>query len=323
MKTNVAIVVPNWNGEKLLSNCMSSLQKQSKQAHIIVVDNGSTDNSVDLLSSKYPEVQVVTNNTNKGFSGGVNTGIREALKAKYEFIALFNNDATAENDWLEKLLKTIQKDSLIGIVTGKLLQTDKQYIDSAGEQLSTRGMPFPRGRNQKTEGIYTKQEEVFGATGGASIYRSKMFNKIGLFDETFFAYFEDVDISFRAHHAGWKILYNPKAIAYHEIGATSHNITGFIRYHSIKNFLLLYLKNMPLGLFFKYLLLHEYQLIRMFGGSIRDHQVRFYLKALVKFWLLLPSTLRKRHTILKKSKIGSKEVDELLWHGKPPMAIKL
>src|SRR5207253_2984925 len=136
-------------------------------------------------------------------------------------IALFNNDAVADKNWLQSLVNTMSANSEVGIATSKLLLEDKKHIDSTGDFYSIWGMPLPRGRNQLDNGQFDKPEEVFGATGGASLYRAKMLNEIGLFDEKFFAYYEDVDISFRARLAGWKVYYQPKAIAYHGLSKTS------------------------------------------------------------------------------------------------------
>ena len=238
----VYLVVVNWNGKDFIEECLDSIQKQTHPVEIIVVDNGSTDGSKELIEKKYPKIHLISKDNNHGFAGGVNIGIEYAVGKKADAIALFNNDAVANKDWLEQLVKTLNKDADTGIVTGKLMRSDKKHIDSTGDFYSTWGMPFPRGRNQKDTSQYDEPGEVFGASGGASLYRTKMLKDIGLFDERFFAYYEDVDMSFRARLAGWAVFYQPKAEAYHKVSATSLHagrIHSPTRYHSIKNFLIL------------------------------------------------------------------------------------
>ena len=320
MKTNVFIVVPNWNGADELRPCLQSLTEQTQKAEIVVVDNGSIDESIKLIEKFFAKIKVIKLEKNYGFAGGVNKGIEYAMSQGASHIALFNNDAVADKNWLKELSMKANKKT--GIVTGKLLKSDKRNIDSTGDFYSIYGLPFPRGRNEKDSGQYDNEEEVFAGSGGASLYSVEMFKDISLFDEDFFAYFEDVDIGFRAQHAGWKVQYNPKATAYHKIGATSGRIPGFARYHSIKNFLMLYLKNMPASLYWKYLPKHLWQLCRMFGGSIRDKQMSAYLKALFRFLVLLPSVLLKRWGIQHKSKLSARDIDTLLYKKKPPKVSK-
>src|SRR5665213_1850442 len=132
-KTRVAIVVPNWNGASLISPCLESLLKQSNSADVIVVDNGSSDKSVNLIKHKYPSVTLIELPKNLGFAGGVNSGIRYALQKNYEFIALFNNDAVADSKWLKHLVISADKHKEAGIITGKLIETNTNKFDSAGE----------------------------------------------------------------------------------------------------------------------------------------------------------------------------------------------
>ncbi len=315
MKTNVALVIPNWNGKTQLVDCLSSLKIQSAEAKVVVVDNGSTDGSIEIVQQKFPEVSLVCLDKNYGFAGGVNRGI-ESVVNDVEYVALLNNDAIVDRDWLKYLMSAIKERPGIGIVTGKLMRDDKKHIDSTGEFVRISGMPYPRGRDEIDEGQYEKAEYVFAATGGASLYRTEMLKKIGLFDESFFAYFEDVDISFRAQLAGWKVWYEPRALAYHHIGSTSSKLGSFTRYHSVKNFILLYNKNMPGSLYWKYKPLFLWQLVRMKLGSIRDLQFWAFIKGFFVGALLIPSTLTKRRAIQKSRKVSIEYIDALLVHGK-------
>jgi GT2 family glycosyltransferase len=205
-----------------------------------------------------------------------------------------------------------------GIVTCKLLHTDKKHFDSTGDFYTTRGLPFPRDRNQEDRGQRDREESVFSATGGASLYRCEMLRQIGIFDDYFFAYFEDVDISFRARLAGWHVIYQPKSVCYHAISATSSRLGSFSRYHSIKNLPVLYCKNMPAPLFWKYLPLFLYQLARQLAASTAKGLLFVHLRANASSLGHLPATLRDRRRIQKRRILSSREVDALLVHARPP-----
>jgi GT2 family glycosyltransferase len=312
------IVVPNWNGAGMIARCLTSLENQSEIAKIIVVDNGSSDGSVSLIKKQFPNVLLLEFEDNAGFAGGVNRGIRHALEQGAEFIALFNNDAVADKSWLSHLVAEADEHTNAGIITGKLLLADKKYIDSTGDFYTTWGLPFPRGRNQKDNDQYDKSEEVFGGSGGASLYRADTLKQIGLFDEDFFAYFEDVDISFRAQMAGWKVRYTPRAVAYHDVGGTSSKLGDFARFHSAKNFLLLYARNMPLGLYLKYLVPFGLQFCRMMLTSIARKKFGVFLKGTWSAVKLHSKTTKVRKHNLSKQKVSNSYIDSVLTHSRPP-----
>lgn len=316
----VYVVVLNWNGKDFVEECLNSLQRQTYKAELVVVDNGSTDGSVELIEKKYPKIHLIKERMNHGFAGGVNIGIKYAIKNNADAIALFNNDAVAKKDWLEQLVKTMTQNSSAGIITCKLMRSDKKHFDSTGDFYSIRGIPFPRGRNTSDKGQYEKMEEVFGASGGASLYRTELLNDIGLFDERFFAYYEDVDISFRAQLAGWKVVYQPKAIAYHEVSATGSKLGNFSHYHSNKNFYFLYLKNMPTKLFIKYMPSFAYQAARSAASSLVHLRLSSYLKAMFIVLLNLPSVFIDRRIIQSSKRVNAKYIDSLLIHSKPPIS---
>lgn len=313
----VFVVIPNWNGADLISECLESLREQTQAAEIVVIDNGSTDDSVYIIEEQFPEVTLIKLHKNTGFAGGVNIGIKYAIDNGADAVALFNNDADADKNWLKKLVSTM-KSSGAGIVSCKLMRDDKKHFDSTGDFYSVSGIAFPRGRNQVDTGQYDKVEEVFGASGGASLYSATMLKEIGLFDERFFAYFEDVDISFRARLAGWKVFYQPEAIAYHHVGATSSKLGNFTRYHSIKNFLMLYTKNMPARLYWKYLPHFLYQFLRTTARSVLDLKPHIWLKSVGAFLIFLPDLLWERRQIQRNRRLPSSEADKLLYKNRPP-----
>jgi GT2 family glycosyltransferase len=246
-KTGVrtAVVVPNWNGADSLVACLDSLFAQSVKSHLIVVDNGSQDSSVQLVETKYPAVELIKHTANKGFAGGINPGFRQAMELGLDYVATFNNDAVADKDWLKHLIDYLDKHPEVGIVTPKLLNGDGKKLDSTGDFYTVWGLPYPRGRGEADLDKYDQATEVFGASGGASLYRTSLLRSVGLFDEDFFAYYEDVDLSFRAQLAGWKVTFVSGAVVYHQISATSSKLRGFATYQTMKNLQLLYYKNVP------------------------------------------------------------------------------
>ncbi len=318
MKTKVVVVIPNWNGEDFMAECLQSLEVQTLKPHIIVVDNGSRDSSVQIISQKFPGVELMEFEDNAGFAGGVNRGIRRALEQNFEYIALFNNDAVANKHWLKELVRSADSHKKAGIVTGKFMKMDKKHLDSTGDNYSIWGMPFPRGRNQLDNGQYDRTEYVFGATGGASLYRSKMLLDIGLFDEKFFAYYEDVDISFRAQLQGWKVLYEPSAVSYHHVSGTSSKLGDFSRYHATKNFYMLYAKNMPASLYWRYILNFTIQALRLAASSILKGAGLVYIKGAGRAFMNTPHIIRERRQIQSSRKVSSKDIQKLLYKHRPP-----
>ncbi len=312
------VVVPNWNGEDIIAECLNSLQAQSHPSTIVVVDNGSADQSIKIIETDFPDVVLIKNPVNLGFSGGVNTGIRYALERGADTVALFNNDAVADKDWLKHLSEALEDDPVVGIATGKLLRMSGQYLDSTGQLYSVWGAPFPRGRNQKDEGQFDSQTRVFGATGGATLYRATMLQEIGIFDERFFAYYEDDDISFRARLVGWEIEYVPAATALHHVSATSSKLGSFTRYHATKNIMMTYLKNMPGWLFWKYLPLFSLWMIRLAVTSALKGGGLAYARGFGRVLLSLPSLLKDRHKIQRSRRASIKQIDSLLYKNRPP-----
>ena len=321
---NVVVVIPNWNGADFITEALSSLAAQTLKPHIIVVENGSVDESVDLIVQNFPKVELLEFADNAGFAGGVNRGIRPSLEAGADYIALFNNDAVADKDWLKNLVTAAEAQPEAGIITGKFMRLDKEYLDSTGDIYTIWGMPFPRGRNQKDTGQFDTPEYVMGATGGASLYRASMLKEIGLFDEDFFAYFEDVDISLRAQLAGWKVWYEPSAEAYHHVSGTSSKLGNFSRYHALKNFQYLWLKNLPLPLLILFLPLLFLQTLRLFLTTlVKNRSFTVFLRSQFSALRMLPRTLQKRRVIQKSRKVSTGYIFSILHKGLPPITKKI
>lgn len=319
----IAVIIPNWKGRDRLAACLDSLQTQAVAADIIVVDNGSHDGSAEFIRGRYPKVILLENPKNLGFAGGVNTGLRYALEKDYSYAALLNNDAVAGRNWLKYLVDFLEKQKSAGIVTSKILAGDSKHLDSTGEAYSIWGLPYARGRDESKLDKHDGQTWVFGASGGASLYRIKMLKRIGLFDEDFFAYYEDVDLSFRAQLAGWKIGYEPKATVVHQIGATSASLKGFTTYQTVKNLPWLMWKNVPRPMLWKVLPRLYLAYTSFIFRALSKGQVWPVLKGVLMTKLLLPKKLLERRGIQKSRKVSLAYIDSIITRDLPPNARNL
>jgi len=319
----ISVVIPNWNGKKTIARCLDSLCDQSITSQIIVVENGSTDGSLEFIRKNYPDVKLIIHQKNLGFAAGVNAGIRQAIDSNFDFVALLNNDAVADKNWLQNLMKVIEQDNKIGIVTCKFIDINAKYLDSTGDQYTTWGLPYPRGREEPVSDKYDNQTGVFAASGGASLYRISILRQIGLFDEDFFAYYEDVDISFRAQLAGWKVIYAPRAIAYHQIGATASKIKGFTTYQTIKNLPMLLWKNVPVGLLATVVPRFYLAYFSFIFSALARGQIWPAFKGLFATIVLAPKTIIKRFRIQRSKKVSTQYIRSMMTAGLPPNAIKL
>lgn len=320
----VYVVIPNWNGADMLGACLDSLVAQTQNHTAVVVENGSTDGSVELIEAKYPDVILIKHSRNLGFTGGVNAGIKQAIEDSAKYVALLNNDAVADKHWLEKLVNFLDKNPKAGIVTSKICDSKKTHLDSTGDLYTIWGLPYPRGRGEEYTNQYDDDQWVFGASGGASLYRAKLFEEIGIFDNDYFAYYEDVDISFRAQLAGWKVGYEPKAIVYHEIGATSSTIKGFATYQTLKNLPSLFWKNVPWGLMLK---IYPRFWLAYYGiafQALRRRQYGPLFRGLVMGSLLsLKKMFFQRHGVQKNRKVSVEYISSIITHDLPPNARRL
>ena len=319
----IAIVVPNWNGAVHLGPCIRSLAAQDyNDFEIVVVDNGSTDDSIDALDALAAEIApipltVLRNDVNLGFAGGVNRGIRHATDAGATAIALFNNDAVADVGWLSALMAVLVAEPDVAIATGRLLMRDGRTVDSTGDFYSVWGLAFPRDRDRPAE-PRRESGDVFAASGGASLFRTALFADIGLFDERFFAYFEDVDLSFRTQLAGHRVTYCADAVAYHDQGATSRTLAGFSTTQFFRNLPLLLVNNVPGRLLPivlpRFVLVYALMVLYQF----RRGQARPALRGALQSVGLVAGGFPRRRAIQRSRRIEVARVRELLWPGLPP-----
>lgn len=240
----VTVIIPNYNNEDLLDNLLTSLKKSDTSYKTIIVDNNSQDNSVNLIKTKYPEINLIENDTNRGFAKAVNQAIKVA-DTKYVF--LLNNDTEVCAHTISSLLKTIKKDENIFSVSSKMIQYhNKKLIDDAGDEYTLLSWSKKRGYNHDIS-KYNHDSEIFGACAGAALYNRQYFDNIGLFDENFESYVEDMDLNFRAKIYGYKSYYSSDAIVYHYGSATTGSRYNEFKVKiSARNNIYLIYKNMPL-----------------------------------------------------------------------------
>lgn len=241
----VSIIIPNWNGQAYLAQCLPSVFAQTYTAiEVIVVDNGSVDGSVAWLKSNYPNIHCIANSQNQGFASASNQG---ALEAKGEYIALLNNDTWLEPDWLSELVQALETDSRVGMAASLMVfATHPTIVNSAGICIDQLGIVWDRLGGYSITQVAPDLQEVFGPCGGAALYRRTLWEELGGFDENFFAYLEDVDLAWRARWRGWRAIFNPKAKVYHVHSGTSKEGSEFKTYWLARNKIQLLLKNYPL-----------------------------------------------------------------------------
>jgi GT2 family glycosyltransferase len=256
----VAVVIVSWNSAGYLPGCLDSLRGLERPpAETWVVDNGSGDGSPALVRERYPEVRLVECGENVGFCRANNLGIR---KSAAPFVLVLNPDTTLEQGFLEHLLPAFE-DPRVGMVTGKLLRFDGRHLDTCGQQLGRSRQPIDRGYGSVDAGQFERDEEVFGVCGAAALYRREMLESIAdtegtetcYFDPAFFAFYEDLDLAWRARRRGWKAAYRHRAVGRHERGGSAtgggalRRIAAMlgrspeIRFHIAKNRYLTILRN--------------------------------------------------------------------------------
>lgn len=321
MRKTASIIIVNYNGRHLLQECLDSLYEQTlRDFEVILVDNASADDSLDLVLKHYPEVKVIQNRENLGYGGGNNKGIRESSGT---YIVLLNNDTKADPRWLENLVKTAEGDADAGMCASKIMNYDHpDIIDNTGLLLYRDGIGRGRGRLERDKGSYAMKDEVMLPSGCAGLYRREMFDEIGLFDEDFFLYLDDVDIGLRGRLAGWKCLYVPGAVVYHKYSMTTKPYSPLKAYLVERNRIWVVIKYFPLSMallslfhtFLRYIM-QAYGILAGKGagscmvksgsafGSIRI-VFKAYWNALSKFHIMIG----KRQDLKRLKKVDNREI---------------
>jgi len=326
---SVTVVVVNWNRRELLRACLESLARQTHPSfEVIVVDNGSDDGSVALvkeMAGSYPvALRLIVNSNNRGFCAANNQGF---AASEAEFVALLNNDAEADPQWLEALEQVIGASREVGMAASKILVwEDPSRIDNAGHLMYPDGQNRGRGTGQVDSGQFDRIDETLWPDGCAALYRRAMLDEVGGFDEEFFAYADDAELGLRGRIAGWTCLYAPGAVVRHHRGATL-GLDSARRLTLIeRNRVLLVVKLFPWNLLW---INGAYYFARIAAGlwaALRNQgELRRYsgmqgklsaatalVRGTVSAIPLIPSMLRKRRAFRSKRRLTPWQIRRLL-----------
>jgi len=307
----VSVIVPNWNGMRFVGMCLDSLAKlHFKNFEVIVIDNGSIDGSRELIEEKYPWVKLIKLPYNKGFAIACNEGIKAS---NAEYVVLLNNDIEVTPDWLTELHEGMERHPECGMGTTKMMFLDNRDVFyNTGDLFHSWCTGGGRGQGEKDQGQYDQEEYVFGACAGAGIYRKELFKQIGLFDEDFFIFAEDVDLNIRSQLQGFRAVYFPKSKVYHIGTATVGLYSDRYVYLCKRNDILVLLKNYSLRMYFKFLYSiwkHQFNDIKYF--TYRG-QGQVLLKSKWGALKLLPKMLIRRFQIQRSRTIPDAEIEKLI-----------
>ena len=287
---------------------------------MILSDNGSKDDSVKFTKEQFPGSVVIEIGYNSGFAKAVNDGIKHSIEHfNNNFIFLLNNDIELAPDFLEICLNTFKNEPKASILAVKMLNYfNRDVIDDCGDFIkSGGGSPLARGHGEIDKGQYSNTEFIFGACAGAAIYKKEIFENIGYFDETFFAYYEDIDLSFRAQLTGYKTLYQPKAVCYHKRGGTSSVAThGFQTEMCERNLVLMRIKNYPLSTYILYQPLFFIARMKRYYSFIRFHSFTIFwrgLRGYIRGSFLLITKLPERFKIQRNKKVTTSYITKLFY----------
>jgi len=331
MPPRVSIITLNWNGLAHTIECLESLKKITYANYeVIVVDNGSEGDDVTALKGRYGDyIHIIENDRNYGFAKGNNIGIKYASENfDPQYFLLLNNDTIVDPEFLTELTRVAESDERIGSCQSKILSLkDPETIDGVGIAIFRRpamritayptlfldGHPFQIGYGERDEGQYNQTCEIFGAVACSALYKREMVEQIGLFDEDFFAYYEDVDFAWRARLFGWKCLYIPTSIVYH-----THSVTGasIKLYYLARNQTFYVLKNAPLDIVFRHMgrLMLSIPMTIWGGVKRRDYRNMFLLlRGKLDIFGSIPKMLKKRRKLQSAQLAHNSEI--IRWLG--------
>ena len=294
----VSVIIVSWNSAEHLPRCLECLTQQTfPDFEVIIIDNGSLDGGTDDLEQNYPQLalQVERLASNLGFARANNRGAR---MARGTWLALLNADAFPAPDWLQKVLEAADRCPEFSFFTSRQVQANRpEMLDGAGDEYHISGLAWRRFYNHPSQNYGLKEEEVFGACGAAAVYARDDFLTVAGFDETYFSYFEDVDLSFRLRLLGKRCLYVPQAVVHHVGSASTGKVSDFVIYHGHRNLVWTYFKNMPDSLFWRYLPLHILMNLFFVLSFILKGKGLAILRAKIDGFARLPAIIRTRRQI--------------------------
>ncbi|MBI4439681.1 glycosyltransferase family 2 protein [Candidatus Woesearchaeota archaeon] len=307
MNPRVNIIICTFNNKDIIGKVLKSVKLQSYRNYdCTVIDDNSSDGLLEYARSEYPWVKVVRKKSNTGPSASRNLGIN-ITRGKY--IATLDSDVELSRDWLAKIVRFMEADSKIGIAASKLLYSrDRKKINSAGGTMTKSGIGKDIGRGKNSQS-FAKRSEVFYACSAAMMVRRDLIKKIGGFDDSYFYGHEDTDLGWRAHIAGYRVVYNPNAIAYHDVSRTISKEPEMVAFNGVKNRIRSILKNYEMWDALKYVALYKILLL----GDIAIHGNRIpKIKAV--FWNIrhVTDTLRERRKVQKTRKVADEKLFGLM-----------
>ncbi|GAB4455960.1 MAG: glycosyltransferase family 2 protein [Anaerolineae bacterium] len=310
----LSVIIPHYNGAHHLPPCFNALRAQSyRRLEVILVDNGSTDESVALTRRDFPEVKVIELGRNLGLTGAINRGIQQATG---EVLVPLNNDTEAAPGWAAALVDRLNAFPDAGMVASKmLLFSERHKIHSAGDGFGSDGIPINRGVWQPDTGQFDADTYIFGGCGGAVAYRRDMLADIGMFEEALFMYLEDVDLNWRAQLAGYRVVFAPRAVVYHHLSATGGGVIA--SYYTGRNTLWVLARDVPGVVWRRYWAKIVGAQLKIALDAVRawrGEAARARLKGQLAGLLGLPRWLRKRGQIQRARRVSDDYVLGLLTH---------
>jgi len=308
----ISVIIPNWNGRSYLERCLHSLENQDFSIfEVIVVDNGSTDASVEFIRRHFPKIRVIAFHENRGFSRAVNEGIK---RARGRYVLLLNNDVEADPQLLRSLHEAVICLDDADFYACRMMDFHRRdLIDGVGDGFPRKGKAFRIGHGLKYGPPFHQRRRVFGACAGAALYKKSLFAEVGLFDEDFFAYHEDADWNFRANLMGYRCFCIPEAVVYHLGSSTTGSIHNeFTVFYNIRNIINVILKNMPMVLLCRYLPRILWgQMESFFRYCVMGRFWRAYVTGLFHAIRLSSKMVKKRIEIQRTKSISNSELERL------------
>ncbi len=307
---DVSIVIVSWNGREHLDGCLTGVAaQQGVVAETILVDNGSTDGTVEHVRTRYPWVRLVPLTGNRGFAAGSNAGVREA---RGRFVALLNNDTVPDPGWLRALLEGVDESGPFVLATSLVVYMhDPQRVDSAGDGWLRAGGAFKRHHGDRVDAAL-EPAEVFGVCGAACLMPRRVFEELRGFDEDFFASHEDVDLSYRARLLGYRCRYVPGAVVRHRGSATIGSVSAFAVFHGQRNLEWVFVKNTPGALMLRTLPAHLFYTAAAGLHFARTGRLGPFLRAKVAAAGGLRRMLLKRAEVQRARRVDSDAIVPLL-----------
>ena len=306
-----SVIIVNLNGREHLEACLNSLFRQTySDCDVVLVDNGSTDGSIEFVKTRFPKVNVLQLGRNTGFAYATNRGIEQTASS---FVALLNNDIEVDQRWLEKLVSILRGSPEAGAVACKMLNfSNRSVIDAAGDALTRAAMAEARGHGHPDRGQYDQADYIFGPCAGAAVYKREVFDQNGLFDESFFAFYEDIDLDFRMQSSGWKVLYEPSALCYHKRGATVRKMQRMAVMLHVRNNIFYVVKNIPGRTIVRRFPAILASRLKVWLAYVRNGNVTGVLRGIAEAVLKMPEMLSKRKALKARRKVSVVYIESLM-----------